>query len=126
MIENAPSDPVVAVPREVSPLNSSTVLPASAVPSIVGVVSFVADVVVVIVGASGAVVSTSIVISEDAADSFPAASVAVTVKTLSPSDVASVNEKLPSESAVVVPREVSPLNSSTVLSASAVPSIVGE
>ena len=40
----------VTVPRDSLPLNSSTVLPASAVPSIVGVVSFVRGVVVVIVG----------------------------------------------------------------------------
>ena len=45
MIENDPLASAVAVPREVSPLNSSTVLPASAVPSIVGVISFVAVVV---------------------------------------------------------------------------------
>ena len=50
MIENDPSDSAVAVPREVSPLNSSTVLPASAVPSIVGVKSLVSVVVVVING----------------------------------------------------------------------------
>ena len=41
MIENDPLASAVAVPREVSPLNSSTVLPASAVPSITGVLSFV-------------------------------------------------------------------------------------
>ena len=99
-------------------------LPTSAVPSIVGVGLFVSEVVVVIDGVLGAVVSISIIISEDAADSFPAASVAVTVKTLSPSDKVSVNENLPSLSAISVPREVSSLNKVTVVPATAVPSIV--
>ena len=79
MIENNPSDPAVAVPRDSLPLNSSTILPASAVPSIVGVVRFVVVVVVVIVGIFGNVVSISIDISEDSADSLPAASVALKV-----------------------------------------------
>ena len=57
MIEKAPSDPAVAVPREIAPLNSSTVLPASAIPSIVGVASLVNDVVVVIAGCAGDVSS---------------------------------------------------------------------
>ena len=48
MIEKDLSDPAVAVPREVLPLNSSTVLSASAVPSITGVFSFVSDVVVAV------------------------------------------------------------------------------
>ena len=47
----------VVVPRDTSPLNSSTVLPASAIPSIVGVASFVSDVVVIIDGLPGAVAS---------------------------------------------------------------------
>ena len=79
MIEKDPSDPAVAVPREVLPLNSSTVLPASAVPSITGVLSFVSDVVVVIDGVLGAVVSISISNPAETADSFPNASVALTV-----------------------------------------------
>jgi hypothetical protein len=70
----------VVVPKDASPLNSSTVLPASAIPSIVGVASFVSDVVVVIDGADGAVVSTVRFNALDAAEVFPAASVAVTVK----------------------------------------------
>ena len=65
MIEKDPSDSAVAVPREVSPLNSSTVLPASAVPSIVGVELFVNSVVVVIDGAHGAVVSIVMFITLD-------------------------------------------------------------
>ena len=70
----------IAVPREVSPLNSSTVLPASAVPAISGVGSFVNAVVVVISGASGSAVSIVKASVVEAADSFPAASVAVTVR----------------------------------------------
>ena len=57
MIENDPLASAVAVPREVSPLNSSTVLPASAVPSITGVLLFVNSVVVDIDGVLGAVAS---------------------------------------------------------------------
>ena len=56
-------------------------LPASAIPSIVGVASFVSDVVVIIDGLPGAVVSTVRFNALDAAEIFPAASVAVTVKT---------------------------------------------
>ena len=79
MIENAPLESAVAVPREVSPLNSSTVLPASAVPSIVGVVSFVAVVVVVIDGIFGNVVSICIEVDAEISDTSPALSVAVKV-----------------------------------------------
>ena len=102
-------------------------LPTSADPSIVGVVSFVDEVVVVIVGASGGVVSISIVISEDSADSLPAASVDLTLKLWLPSLNSNIDkmEKFPSESAVAVPRDSSPLKSSTALPASAIPSIVG-
>ena len=79
MIKNDPSDPAVAVPRDLLPLNSSTILSASAVPSIVGVVILVNEVVVVITGASGAVVSIVMFSSVDGTEIFPAASVAVTV-----------------------------------------------
>ena len=54
-------------------------LPASAVPSIVGVVSLVNAVVVVITGAAGAVASISIGNPTDSTDVFPAKSVALTV-----------------------------------------------
>ena len=56
-----------------------TILFASAPPTINGVVSFVNSVVVVIDGVLGAVVSISIINPSDAADSFPAPSVALTV-----------------------------------------------
>ena len=53
-------------------------LPASAVPCISGVLSFVNAVVVVITGASGAVVSIVNASAVEADEVFPAASVAVT------------------------------------------------
>ena len=60
-------------------MNSSTVLPASASPSIVEVELLVRIVVVVIVGCAGGVESTVRFNSLDAVEIFPAASVAVTV-----------------------------------------------
>ena len=78
---NAPLDPSAVVnPNSVDPLNSFTVLPASAVPLIVGVVLFVVVSDVDIVGLPGAVVSIVNATGSDAVDIFPAASVAVTVK----------------------------------------------
>ena len=80
MKEKAPLPSAVVVPREVLPLKTSTVLFASAVPVIVGVVSLV--VVAAVVnddGALGAVVSTVIDNAEEAEDVLPAASVAVAV-----------------------------------------------
>ena len=59
--------------------NKVTVLPASAVPTIKGVESFVSEVVVVITGASGVVVSTVRAYTDDAEEILPAASRAVTV-----------------------------------------------
>ena len=53
MIENVPLSAAITVPRESLPLNSSTVLPASAVPSIVGVLILVNEVDVVITGVAG-------------------------------------------------------------------------
>ena len=70
----------VLVPIATPLLNKVTVLSASAVPSIVGVASFVRAVVVIIAGCAGAVVSTVMFNALDAAEVFPAASVAVTVK----------------------------------------------
>ena len=81
VIENIPVvASAVVVPRDTSPLSSSTVLPASAVPMMIGVVSLVVVSVVVNVGAAGAVVSTVMLNALDAEEVFPAASVAVTVK----------------------------------------------
>ena len=78
---NAPLEPSAVVdPNSVDPLNSFTVLPASAVPLIVGVVSFVVAPDVDIDGLPGAAVSIVNATGSDAVDVFPAASVAVTVK----------------------------------------------
>ena len=60
-------------------MNSSTVLPASAVPLIVGELILVNEVDDVISGAAGAVVSTVIFSPADGTEVFPASSVAVTV-----------------------------------------------
>jgi hypothetical protein len=70
----------VVVPIATPLLNKVTVLSASAVPSIVGVASLVSVVVVVIDGCPGAVVSTDMFSALDAAEIFPASSVAVTVR----------------------------------------------
>ena len=70
----------VVVPIADPLLNKVTVLPASATPSIVGVESLVSDVVVVIDGWDGAVVSTVRFNALDTSEIFPASSVATTVK----------------------------------------------
>ena len=78
---NAPLDPsaVVVIPVAEPSTNKVTVLPFSAVPLIVGVVSFVVVDDVDIVGLPGAVVSIVNATGSDVVDMFPAASVAVTV-----------------------------------------------
>ena len=63
----------------VVPSRIVTVLLASAVPAIVGLLLFVEADVVVIAGAVGTVVSTVSVIAVEAADTLPAASVALAV-----------------------------------------------
>ena len=79
-MENAPLLSAVAVPKEEEPLKRVTVEPASAVPVIIGVESFVkGEEVDKDIGASGAVVSTVIDKAEEAEDVFPAESVAVAV-----------------------------------------------
>ena len=79
---NAPLDPsAVAVIPVVEPsTNKVTILPASAVPLMVGVVSFIVAASVDIVGLPGAVVSIANETASDAVDIFPAVSVAVTVR----------------------------------------------
>ena len=79
MTEKLPLTSVVAVPIDDPLLIRFIVLPASAVPLIIGVVSFVEVSVVVITGWLGAVVSISIGKPTDSADVFPARSVALTV-----------------------------------------------
>ena len=79
---NAPLDPsAVAVTPVVEPsTNKVTVLPSSAVPTISGLVLFVVAPDVDIDGLPGAVVSIVNETASDAVDIFPAASVALTVK----------------------------------------------
>ena len=77
-MENAPLLSAVAVPKEEEPLNNVTVEPASAVPVIVGVESFVKG-EETINGASGAVVSTVIDRAEETEEVLPAESAAVAV-----------------------------------------------
>ena len=79
---NAPLVPsaVVVIPVVEPSTNKVTVLPASAVPLIVGVVLFVVAPDVDIDGLSGAVVSIVNETASDAGDIFPAVSVALTVR----------------------------------------------
>ena len=117
---------VVVIPVVTPSTNKVTVLPFSAVPTIVGVVSLVVVDDVDIVGCSGFVVSIVNETGSDDVDVFPAASVAVTVKTKSCAESEGlVIVKEPSVFAVVDPNSDDPLNSFTVLPASAVPTIVG-
>ena len=113
----------MAVPIELPSRKTSTVLPGSAVPSITPLVISL----VVISGASGALVSTVKLTVVDSSDVLPAASVADAVKLNSPSAkaVAGVNVQLPESSAVAVPIELPSRNISTVLPGSAVPVISG-
>ena len=79
MKENAPLLSAIVVPREVLPLKTSTVLPASALPVIVGVVTLVVlEVVVNDIGGSGTRVSTDsvkvLLLSDPSAFSLPAES----------------------------------------------------
>ncbi len=117
----------VSEPKRIEPLKSFTVPPASAIPVIVGVLSLVVvSEVIKEEGALGAVVSTVKDKTEDEAEEFPAASVAVVVKEKSPSGrIDDVIEKFPLLSAVAEPKSFVPLKSFTVLLASAIPMIVG-
>lgn len=101
-------------------------LPASAVPVIVGLVFFVAPLIVVRIGLSGAVVSTVVVMAVELGDTFPAVSVAVAVIMWapSPSGVDGVKVQAPVADALEVPRLDAPSKTVTVLLASAVPAIM--
>ena len=123
---NAPKLSAVTVPKDVSPLNSSTTELASAVPTMLtGEDENVVN-VFVITGAAGAVVSSVMTTAGvDAGDLLFAASVALAVKELAPSASATLeNVNAPKLSAVTVPKDVSPLNSSTTELASAVPTML--
>src|SRR5690606_8023991 len=125
----SPFSSVVVVPCDWPSLNTSTTLSASAVPLIVGVVSALTlpSLGLTMLGALGAVASIVIVVITDSSLVLPAASVALSVILYVPSDHApvTVNVQSPFPSAVVVPWESPSLNTSTVLSASAVPMIIG-
>jgi len=119
---------VVAVPITTSPFRRVIVELASAVPVIIGVVSFVSEEVVArVAGASGAVVSIVMDIDDDTDEILPAESVAVAVREYTPSARAEEGEteKFPSPSAVAVPITTSPLRRVIVALASEVPVIVG-
>ena len=74
-MEKLPSLSAVVVPKITSPLKRVTVEPASAVPVIVGVESFVTEEIEARAeGATGAIVSIVMDIAEDSGPVFPAAS----------------------------------------------------
>src|SRR5919108_490970 len=96
-----PLPSAVAVPTLVAPANRSTVLPASAVPVNVGVVTLVRLSVLEVPlslaaarsgadGAAGAAVSTVTLRAVEAAETLPAASVAVAVTLCGPAARAAV------------------------------------
>ena len=99
--------------------------PASAVPPITGVGS-VLDAEVVMAGAGGATLSTVMASGAEAAEVFPAASLARAVRLKLPlGRVELVMDQEPFGAAVVEPSWVLPLKRRTVLPASALPLMVG-
>ena len=126
----APLPLAVAVPIWVAPSNTSTVLPAAAVPARVMWLALVMPSPAVplsgeneaTVGAPGATVSTVTFSAAEAALMLPAASIALAVKAWLPSaSVAVAKLQAPLPLAVAVPIWVAPSNTSTVLPAAAVP-----
>ena len=103
--ENAPLVSAFVVPKVEESIKIVTVEFASAFPDIVGVESFVSDIFVREVGASGAVVSIVMEREADFEETLPAASVAVAFIEYEPSARAEegVNEKAPLLLAVVLP-----------------------
>ena len=136
-IEYLPSAAATAEPMLLAPSKSSTLLPASAVPVMVGVAvlvipsmaeipvsEFVSNIGVA--GVSGAFVSMVTVNASETIDVLPAASLACTFSSWVPSArVALAMVNLPVASAVAVPRTVVPSSNVTVLPASAVPTTFG-
>ena len=127
VMEKLPLLSAVVTPKTAAPFLRVTVEPASAVPDIVGVESFVLEILVKDVGAFGAVVSIVIDKAREVEETLPAASVAFAVIEYVPSEIGEdgVNEKLPSLSAVVVPKVEESINMVMVEFASALPVIVG-
>ena len=103
--EKAPLVSTVVVPKVEESIKIVTVEFASAVPDIVGVESFVSDIFVREVGASGDVVSIVMERESDSDETLPAASVAVAFIEYEPSARAEegVKEKAPLLLAVVLP-----------------------
>ena len=124
-MEKLPSLSATAFPKTTSPFNNVTVELASALPIIMGEVSF--ELEDREVGASGAVVSIVIEREEDLEETLPAESVVLVVREYLPSSNSEerVIEKIPFSSTVVVPKTTSPLNNVIVELASALPFIVG-
>ena len=124
---HAPVEEATAVPSTVDLSYTLTVLRASAVPAMTGLVLLVVLFAVVKTGLSGAVVSTVNVIAFDAADTLPAASLAVAVITWAAAERSfdGVKVQAPVEDVTAVPSVVVPSRIVTVLSASAVPAITG-
>ena len=102
-------------------------LPASALPVIVGVLSLiVVEKVVKDDGASGEVVSIVIANGAEADDVLPAVSIAIAIKEYVPVlSIEEVIEKTPFSFVFAEPKRVVPLYRFTVLPASALPVIVG-
>ena len=121
--EKFPSPSAVIVSTVDPSLNSSTVVPASAAPSIVNDDKETVSDGVVIAGTGGVSVSSVMSTAGDAPDVF-GPSDAVALNEFSPSVSVTVNEKDPESAATVSPVDVAPLSSATVVPASAVPSIV--
>src|ERR1700761_5660126 len=129
----APLALAVAVPIWVAPSNTSTVLPATAVPARVRWLASVMPSPTVplsgeketTLGAAGATVSTVTVRAAEAVLTLPATSTAFEVKAWLPSArVPVANVQAPLALAVAVPIWVAPSNTSTVLPATAVPARV--
>lgn len=119
----------VAVQTVVVPSTNVTVLPASAVPLKVGVLSLVVLLAagLLMTGAAGAVLSMVNARVVDAVPVLPVASVAVAVMLCAPALIAlvGVQVQLPLASAVAVQTVVVPSFTTTLLPASALPEKVG-
>lgn len=102
-------------------------LPASAVPAMVGLALLVAEVSVVKTGLSGAAVSMVMTIPADAGDTFPAASFDVALIVCAPvvNATAGVRLQIPVADAFTVPKDIRPSRTVIVARGSAVPEMTG-
>ena len=127
---NVPAELATPLPRTVVPEYRLTVLPASALPVMVGLVLLVRVPPVLsarLVGAAGGVVSMVMVNAVEVALVLPALSVAVAVRVCVPllRAVLGVTLKVPVEVATTLPTRVLLANTLTVLPASALPVMAG-